>query len=251
MNGRGIYTGPGSSRARDFVIGKKGSRSDFNLLSLAGGTYKLETDDEWQELYRLLALDYEANRPNFLVQRKTDVFPLAFDIDFKHAEHQLDWLIDNILPAVCRGLLAAMVTESHKVSFMLSTAPSVPCELSKDSSGYKSGAHLHFLYAKSKETGKLLDVIANEDSAMAIREACITELKQQHGEGMDWATIVDPSVLQDNGELLTGCLNTAPLHRVCLLIVALLRPVTVCRSKDALSVQGVPLCAMQEAHAQP
>ncbi len=197
MSSKGIYTGPGSSRGKDFVVGKKGSRSDYTLLSLVGGTYKLQTDEEWEEFYRLLADDYKAGRPSFFVQRKTPVFPLTFDIDFKHAQHQLQWLIDQILPALCRGLLNALVTECKKVSFMLTTAPSVPCDMG-NSPGYKSGAHVHFMYARRKEDGKLLDVIVDEERAMAIRQACIAELVKQHGSEMDWDTIVDPTVLKDN-----------------------------------------------------
>jgi len=205
MSGKGIYTGPGSSRARDFVADKKGSRSDFNLLSLVGGTYKMQTDEEWQELYRLLADDYEAGRPNFFVERKTPVFPLTFDIDFKHPQHTLQWLIDQVLPAICRGLLNALVTECKKVSFMLSTAPSVLCEMGEGRQGYKSGAHVHFLYARGKEDGRLLDVIVDEARAMAIRQSCIGELVKQHGSEMDWETIVDPTVLKDNVSWLHCC----------------------------------------------
>lgn len=198
MTGKGIYTGPGSSRARDFVASKKGSRSDHNLLSLAGGSYQLQSDDEWQELYRLLAADYEAGRPNLFVEMKTPIFPLVFDIDFKHPQHGLQWLIDQILPAVCRGLLAALATECRKVSFMLSTAPTIPCQMGEGQEGFKSGAHVHFLYARSCNDGKLLDVIVDEDSAMRVRQLCIEELVKQHGSGMDWETIVDPSVLKEN-----------------------------------------------------
>lgn len=199
MAGKCIYTGPGSSRARDFVSSKRGSRAEYNLLSLVGGTYNLQSDDEWQEFYSLLAADYQAGRPNLFVERKTAVFPLVFDVDFKHAEHDLQWLIEQILPAICRGVLKSLVTECTKVSFMLSTAPSVPCEMSEGEQGLKSGAHVHFLYARSKEK-KLLDVIVDEDSAMSIRQSCIEQLIQQHGSQMDWETIVDPSVMESNGK---------------------------------------------------
>ena len=193
-----IYTGPGSSKARDFAVARKGSRSDYNLLSLSGGTYKLETDDEWQELYRLLALDYQQGNPNLFVERKTVTFPLFFDIDFKHSHHDLQWIIEQTLPAICRGLLNALVTECSKVSFMLSTAPSVPCEMPDKTAGIKSGAHVHFLYARTAD-GKLLDVIVDEERAMGIRQCCIEELTKQHGSGMDWETIVDPTVMLENG----------------------------------------------------
>ena len=204
MSGKGIYTGPGSSGARDYVQNKKGSRSDFNLLSLAGGTYRLQTDEEWQELYRLLAADHQAGNPNFYVERKTPVFPLVFDIDFKHAQHDLQWLIEQILPALCRGLLNALVTECKKVSFMLSTAPTIPCDMGKGEQGLKSGAHVHFLYARTSDS-KLLDVIVDENTAMGIRQECIKELVKQHGSSMDWETIVDPTVLKDNVSQLHPC----------------------------------------------
>ena len=84
---------------------------------------------------------------------------------------------------------------------MLSTAPTVPCEMGEGRQGLKSGAHVHFLYARTCKDGKLLDVIVDEDSAMRIRQRCIEELTKQHGNDMDWETIVDPSVLKDNGEL--------------------------------------------------
>ena len=197
MSNKVIYTGPGSSKARDFAVARKGSRTDYTLLSLAGGTYKLETDDEWQELYRLLALDYQQGNPNLFVERKTTVFPLVFDIDFKHNQHDLKWLIEQILPAICRGLLHALATECSKVSFMLSSTPSTPCEMPDKTKGLKSGAHVHFLYARTAE-GNLLDVIVDEERAMGIRQCCIKELTDQHGSGMDWETIVDPTVLQDN-----------------------------------------------------
>ncbi|DBA87252.1 hypothetical protein WJX77_001283 [Trebouxia sp. C0004] len=191
-----IYTGPGSSKARDFAVARKGTRSDYNLLSLAGGTHKLETDDEWQELYRLLALDYQQGNPNLFVERKTTVFPLFPDIDFKHNHHDLEWLIEQTLPAICRGLLHALATDCSKVSFMLSTAPSVSCEMpGTKSEGIKSGAHVHFFYARTAD-GKLLDVIVDEERAMGIRQCCIDELTKQHGSGMDWETIVDPTGLR-------------------------------------------------------
>ena len=202
MPNKVIYTGPGSSKARDFAVTKKGSRNDYNLLSLAGGTYKLQTDDEWQEFYRLLASDYEQGNPNLFVGRKTATFPLVFDIDFKHSHHDLHWLIEQTLPAICRGLLNALSTECSKVSFMLSTAPSVPCEMPGNKEGLKSGAHVHFLYARTAADSKLLDVIVDEERAMGIRQSCIEELTKQHGSGMDWETIVDPTVLLDNASIL-------------------------------------------------
>ena len=64
---------------------------------------------------------------------------------------------------------------------MLSTAPSVPYEMGEGKQGYKSGAHMHFLYARSKEDEKLLDVIQDEERAMAIRQSCIAELVNRHG----------------------------------------------------------------------
>jgi len=131
------------------------------------------------------------------VESKTHVFPLFFDIDFKHDQHDLHWLKEQILPAICRGLLNALATECTKVSFLLSTAPTIPCDMGRDKQGYKSRAHVHFLYARSKE-GKLLDVIVDEDRAMGIRKVCIEELTKQHGNQMDWETIVDPTVLKDN-----------------------------------------------------
>ena len=198
MASKAIYTGPGSSKERDFAVARKGRRNDYNLLSLAGGTYKLETDGEWQELYKLLASDYQQGNPNLFVERKTVTFPLFFDIDFKHSQHDLHWLIEETLPAICRGLLGALSTECSKVSFMLTTAPSVPCEMPDKTEGIKSGAHVHFLYARTTD-GKLLDVIVDEDRAMGIRQSCIEELTKQHGSGMDWETIVDPTVMLDNG----------------------------------------------------
>ena len=204
MSGRGIYTGPGSSGARDYVQNKKGSRSDYTLLSLAGGTYKLQTDEEWQELYRLLAADHQAGNPSFFVERKTPVSPLVFDIDFKHAQHDLQWLIEQILPALCRGLLNALVTECKKVASMLTTAPTIPCDMGEGKQGFKSGAHVHFLYARTKDS-KLLDIIVDENAAMGIRLACIKELVKQHGSSLDWETIVDPTVLQGNVSQLHPC----------------------------------------------
>ena len=201
MPNKVIYTGPGSSKARDFAVTRKGSRAEYTLLSLAGGTYKLETDDEWKELYRLLASDYQQGNPNLFVERKTVVFPLFMDIDFKHARHDLSWLIEQILPAICRGLLNALSTECTKVSFMLSSTPSVPCQMPDKTEGIKSGAHVHFLYARTAD-GKLLDVIVDEERAMGIRQCCIEELTKQHGSSMDWETIVDPTVLQDNGKYI-------------------------------------------------
>ena len=204
MPNKVIYTGPGSSKARDFAVTRKGSRNDYTLLSLAGGTYKLETDDEWKELYRLLASDYQQGNPNLFVERKTVVFPLFLDIDFKHARHDLSYLIEQILPAICRGLLNALSTECTKVSFMLSSTPSVPCQMPDKTEGIKSGAHVHFLYARTAD-GKLLDVIVDEERAMGIRQCCIEELTKQHGSSMDWETIVDPSVLQDNVSQSHSC----------------------------------------------
>ena len=247
MAGRGIYTGPGSSRGRDFVSDKKGSRSDYNLLSLTGGTYKLQSNDEWQELYRLLAADYQSGRPNFFVQRKTAIFPLTFDIDFKHSQHGLQWLIDQIIPAVCRGLLNTLATECTKVSFVLTTAPSTPCEMGEGEQGYKSGAHVHFLYARSKENGRLLDVIVDEEGAMAVRQSCIAELIKQHGDGMDWDNIMDPTVLEKNGESDYNCQNCTCI--VCSWHSTLL--CIQCRSQDAFQLQSCPMWLLQEAYTQP
>ena len=42
---------------------------------------------------------------------------------------------------------------------MLSTTPTGPCEMGEGRQGLKSGAHVHFLYARSCTDGRLLDVI--------------------------------------------------------------------------------------------
>ena len=199
---KALYTGPGSSQARDWVQDKKAPRTEYNLLSLTGGKYLLKTDAEWQRLYELLAEDYLAERRSFFVECRTPVFPAVFDVDLKHPTHDLSWIQEEVLPGLCRGVARALVMEPTKVSFLLTTAPTVDCDLgSGKGAGKKSGCHVHFLQARARD-GSLADIIVDGDRGLAIRQRCIEELVKQHGKdsGLDWENIVDPVVFKDNGK---------------------------------------------------
>lgn len=72
--------GQGPSNAVRFLRDKKGTHARHDLLSLKGGTYLLESDEEWEQLYRALAEDVRKGLPNFLVQMKTPTYPAFMDL---------------------------------------------------------------------------------------------------------------------------------------------------------------------------
>ena len=84
--------------------------------------------------------------------------------------------------------------------------PALPPALKGVQHGLKSEAHVHFLYACSTD-GRMLEVISDEDRAMSSRQSCIQELIKQLGNGMDWETTVDRTVIQDNVGLVTVCVT--------------------------------------------
>lgn len=93
-----IYIGPKHSSASTFLNAHRSAKGEpANLLSLAGGTFQLPTDDAWRQLYREIAQDVRDGKPNFLVQMRSQPnWPLAFDIG---AHRDLPVLSSTWMPA--------------------------------------------------------------------------------------------------------------------------------------------------------
>lgn len=75
---------PGYSRTSSWLY-KYSSVKDRTHLSLRGGSYSLP-EDQHQQLLQMLALDVKEGKDNYLVENKTEVFPLNMDVDWDDVE---------------------------------------------------------------------------------------------------------------------------------------------------------------------
>ena len=180
---------------------------EFNLLSLCGthgGRFYLKDDQEWAELYRLQASDAESNKPQFLVPQrpKHDRFPLTLDLDFVSQQHRLEYLIQTLLPVICRGAANVMCNQPTHLRFILASAAEKQTEfkLAHDAeekvTGYKTGAHMHFISMMA--AGKATFVSVDTDTALRLRESMLVQLYSELGPnqgGCDYEDILDDAVL--------------------------------------------------------
>lgn len=195
-----------SSAAR-FLKHKTASQGCHNLLSLDGkwgGKFHLD-DADWDKLYEHLAEDQRESRPNFLVQSRSSIWPFTLDLDFHSQDRGMDWVREEVVPLICRGVRRALAVNATYFTLILTSATSkelsfCPAGLSEKVQGTKTGLHIHFTsYSVGEQVAKLS---VNTDTALLLRRSILVELYQILGQPQgqnSWHEVVDESVLTSNG----------------------------------------------------
>ena len=234
---RQIYIGPNHSSASTFLNAHRSAKGEpANLLSLAGGTFHLPTDEAWRQLYRAIAQDVRDGKPNFLVQMRSQPnWCLAFDIgaprgllllrspsgcrlpsapaaDMTHLELGVDFLLDEVLPLLCKGVCAALAVQIRKLRVLVTAGPSTPGKLEDGTPATKSGLHVHVLNYVRPD-GKRPAVVVDAEKGELVRAAVIGELATAFPDRQDlrWTDVVDRAVFQANVEspVLLKCCSLA------------------------------------------
>lgn len=186
------------SEAERFLAGKACSdASEANLLALNGGKFFLETDQDWASLRRAAAKDHFQGTRNFLVEGKTPVFKLFFDIDFAHDSLGLDYVMDTLLPGILRGVDQAIARKVVHQDVVVATSPPKP-----KGQLTKTGVHLHWHQIAVDDISirnHLVHLAVDSVTAMAIRSCVLCELRQLPDQGLSLDDVVDERVLKQNG----------------------------------------------------
>ncbi|KAK9827059.1 hypothetical protein WJX74_004950 [Apatococcus lobatus] len=173
------------------------SAKDCNLVSLSGGKYLLQAEEDWSALRAAAARDFVAGARNFLVEYKTPVFKLFFDIDFAHATLGLDYVLQTLLPRILEGVAGAIDKQVVYQDVIIATSPAKPKgELTK------TGVHLHWHQLAVDDLtiqSHQVQLAVDSESALAIRASVLHELRQLPDVGLDFDAVVDDSVLKRNG----------------------------------------------------
>lgn len=186
------------------------SSTEPNLLALNGvhGGKFLLAEDDWAHLHRLIVRDSLEGNRNFLVESKTPVFKLFFDIDFAHSTLGLPYILKTLLPAIFRGVQRALDTTVLCQEAILAVSPAKPKkELTK------TGVHLHWqriLLSDGASKQHWVQPAVDSDSAMAIRAAVLEELAELQDEGLSFSEVVDEAVLKKNGIRMLYSSKSAP-----------------------------------------
>lgn len=186
------------SSAERFLADKAcSSPADANLVALNGGKYCLQDDQQWDDLRKAVHRDYLDGRKNFLVEHKTPVFKLFFDIDFAHASLGLDYVLDTLLPAILQGVEDALQADVVSQEIIVATSPAKP-----KGGLTKTGVHIHWVNACVKGptgTDQHAPMAVDSLAAMAIRASVLHRLGQLPDQGLDFGEVVDERVLKQNG----------------------------------------------------
>lgn len=190
------------SHAERWLVAKKVDSEDPNLLALNGvhgGKFLLSSDEDWRNLHKNIVRDSLEGNRNFLVESKTPVFKLFFDIDFAHATLGLPYILEVLLPAILTGVEAA-VDSKHAVVYQDIIVASSPSKPKKELT--KTGVHLHWQQMALKDqlsNEHRVQPAVNPDTAMAIRASVLECLAALPDEGLNFSEVVDEAVLKKNG----------------------------------------------------
>lgn len=194
-----LRAGAMTSWAEKFLASKAcSSAADLNLVALNGGKFCLESDADWDSLRKAAARDYVTGNRNFLVEHKTPVFRLFFDIDFVHATLGLDYVLETLLPGILQGVEDAIDRQVHFQDVIVATSPA------KTIKGglIKTGVHIHWHRISVQDpsiANHLVQMAVDPASAMAIRASVLHRLHLLPEQGLNLEDVVDERVLKQNG----------------------------------------------------
>ena len=186
------------SHAETFLASHTCTSSDeLNLVALNsvhGGKFQLPSDEDWRGLQKAVGRDkFEGNR-NFLVEHKTPVFKLFFDIDFAHGSLGLGYVLDTLLPAILSGTAAAVDCQVLFQDVIVAVSPPKP-----KGQLVKTGVHLHWHQISLAGQAAPVSMAVDSASAMAIRASVLHSLSQLPDAGLNMEDVVDERVLKQNG----------------------------------------------------
>lgn len=201
------------SHAETFLRSKRhvSGQAEPNLLALNGvhgGKFYLQTDEEWQSLRKAVARDHFEGNRNFLVEHKTPVFKLFFDIDFAHLKLGMQYVLKTLLPIILAGVAAALDPDIVYQDVIVTASPPKPKgELTK------TGIHLHWQSMAVKDqvsSSHRVQPAVDSITAMAIRASVLHSLSSLPDEGLQFDDVVDKSVLGKNGIRMLFSSKSAP-----------------------------------------
>ena len=124
-----------------------------------------------------------------------------FGADLAHPTHGLEWLQQQVLPLICKGVAAALVVPPKELTLLVTTGPSRAAKMPDGRPATKSGMHVHFHLASSPAGGKRA-LIVDQDSGLLIRSSVLRELYVGLGTedpDVNWLALVDRAVFCANG----------------------------------------------------
>ncbi len=159
--------------------------------SLAGGLYKIDLA-EYPALFATIEIDLSLNKPFYLVEKRSAIFPFILDLDlcYEREYSAAEWL--EII-GIVQATLPDFGVGSERICYVLRVDP---VQLSDGS--VKNGLHMYWP-----------DVLVDQPTALAMHQLIVQRVVAQKGEEVDWhpdgkpaakwSQVVDPSVLKANG----------------------------------------------------
>ena len=157
-------------------------------LLLNGGKLNIKNLDICYDIY---SKSIDKNEYIYLVECRTEVFPLFFDLDFLLEKEMNNELFIEIIKNI-NDTIKLYYNEYYKC--IITTADYK--KIHKNENNYlKKGFHIHWP-----------DIYVNKENAFNIRNSCITKLKTIYGNIFinNFNDIIDQSVFTSSGLRLTG-----------------------------------------------
>ncbi len=187
------------------------SARELNLVALNGGKFLLDDDAQWQALRKAVARDRVEGNRNFLVEHKTPVFKMFFDIDFAHATLGMDYVTGTLLPGIMEGVEAAIDKEVLFQEVIVTASPPKP-----KGGLTKTGVHLHWFQVAVQDLSSgrhLVEMAVDAESAMAVRASVLHSLRKLPDVGLSLDDVVDERVLKQNGMRMLFSQKCAPCDK--------------------------------------
>lgn len=118
-----------------------------------------------------------------------------------HLDLGLNFLLDEVLPLLCKGVCAALAVQMRKLRVLVTAGPSTPSALPDGTPATKNGLHVHVL-SYERPDGQHPAVVVDAETGLLVRAAVIGELVAAFPSRDDlrWTDVVDKAVFQANVE---------------------------------------------------
>lgn len=170
-----------------FVKKSESRTTTLTHTLLNGGSVRVE-DPQLDQFFNAYGEDLRDKRSLFIVERKSDVFKLHFDCDFKTTPS--DEYLSNFVDTTCRTVQTYFSGDSH-------TASCIVCAVLGDDGKSRKAPGLHLVFPHAH---------VDETAALWIRAGVVHALMRMEGRSgdEDWNSIVDICVLTTAGLRMVG-----------------------------------------------